>query len=138
MMVLFVVGVSSSVLSQDRVGLAAGGLYTPEQAEQGEMGYRQACASCHGDMLEGQGQTPSLEGDEFTGRWNDLPLVELFDKIQTTMPADRPGQLSREENAKILAYILKANKFPSGSQALPASADALKGMRFQAAAAGGK
>jgi mono/diheme cytochrome c family protein len=132
MMALVIAGLSSSVLGQDR----GGGLYSLAQAERGEAGYRQACASCHGDTLEGQGQTPSLEGAEFTARWNGLPIGELFDKIQMSMPADRPGQLTREQNAEILAYILKANKFPSGSQELPNSAEALKGLNFAAASAG--
>jgi mono/diheme cytochrome c family protein len=108
------------------------GLYTQAQAERGEAAYRQACASCHGDTLEGQGQTPSLVGADFVSNWNGMPVGDLFDKIQTTMPADRPGQLSKEQNAQILAYILKSNKFPNGSQDLPAGGDALTGIRFEA------
>jgi hypothetical protein len=52
--------------------------------------------------------------------------------MQTQMPADRPGQLSTEQNAAILAYILKYNKFPSGKNDLPGDTTALKGIRFEA------
>lgn len=33
------------------------GAYTQDQAERGEALYRQQCATCHGDTLEGDGQT---------------------------------------------------------------------------------
>jgi hypothetical protein len=48
------------------------------------------------------------------------------------MPADRPGKLAAEQNADILAYILKVNKFPSGDRELPVRSNALKGVRFEA------
>jgi hypothetical protein len=54
------------------------------------------------------------------------------ERIQVSMPADRPGSLSKEKNAAILAYIFKVNNFPSGSRNLPADIAALKGIRIQA------
>ena len=38
------------------------------------------------------------------------------------MPADKPGTLSRERNAQILAFILKTNGYPAGATALPTQA----------------
>ncbi|MGA3185503.1 MAG: cytochrome c [Bryobacteraceae bacterium] len=108
------------------------GIYSGEQAERGKTAYSKDCASCHGENLEGKGQTPPLAGSDFTANWNGMSVGELFEKIQDSMPADRPGQLSKERNADILAYMLKVNKFPAGSQELPASADALKNIRFDA------
>jgi hypothetical protein len=49
------------------------------------------------------------------------------------MPGDRPGQLSTEENADILAYLLKSNQFPSGGKELVGDIDALRKIRFAAA-----
>jgi hypothetical protein len=46
------------------------------------------------------------------------------------MPADRPGQLSGARTADILAFVLKANRFPDGSGELSAEPDALKAIRF--------
>jgi mono/diheme cytochrome c family protein len=118
---------------QGRLGSSVwDGVYTPQQAERGAAAYRDACASCHGDALQGGGQAPPLVGADFTTNWNGMPLGDLFDKIQLTMPGDRPGQLSEEQNAQILAYILKSNQFPDGQQELPASGEALKGSRFEA------
>jgi quinoprotein glucose dehydrogenase len=107
------------------------GIYTDQQAGRGEAAYRAACASCHGQKLEGSGQMPPLVGSDFTSNWNGMTVGDLLDKIQTSMPADRPGQLSKDQNAAILAYILKLNKFPAGSKELPPDADALRGVRFE-------
>src|SRR5258708_29822615 len=95
------------------------GIYTDSQAARGEAGFRESCASCHGQKLEGRGQIPPLAGSDFISNWNGMTVGDLFEKIQVSMPADRPGQLSKEQNAGILAYILKFNKFPTGSKELP-------------------
>jgi len=106
------------------------GVYTPAQGARGEEAYKADCASCHGDMLDGSGQAPPLSDREFKTNWNDTPLFDLFDRLHATMPADRPGQLSRERIGDILAFLLKANGFPAGTQELPTGEDALKTIRF--------
>src|SRR5271154_5938251 len=70
------------------------GVYTTEQAARGKSAYKNACASCHGETLDGIGQTPPLAGSDFTSHWIGQPINELFEKIQTSMPADRPGKIS--------------------------------------------
>jgi mono/diheme cytochrome c family protein len=110
------------------------GVYTDEQAAKGQASYKKACASCHAETLEGSGAaTPPLAGPDFTMNWTGQTLDDLFERIQTSMPADHPGTLSRAENAAILAYILKVNKLPSGKTELPSDADALKQIQFEAA-----
>ena len=74
----------------------------------------------------------SLAGSDFLTNWNGMTVGDLFTKIQDSMPADHPGQLSKPVNAEILAYMLKFNKFPAGSKELPADADALRSIRFEA------
>jgi S-disulfanyl-L-cysteine oxidoreductase SoxD len=108
------------------------GIYSSDQAQRGAAGYRTACASCHGDNLDGTGQNPPLSGPDFTSNWNGMSVGDLFEKIQVSMPADRPGKLSRIQNAEILAYILKVNAFPAGNRDLTADAEALKSIQFQA------
>ena len=109
------------------------GVYTDEQAERGSVLYSQKCASCHGDHLQGKRpQTPALTGSGFKGNWNGETVDDLFEKIQTAMPADKPGSLSRQQNADALAFILRANEFPAGQAQLPADADKLKQIRFEA------
>jgi cytochrome c len=110
------------------------GVYTDVQAERGRESYEKACASCHAETLEGSGAaTPPLRGEEFTMNWAGQTVDDLFERIQTSMPADRPGKLSRGENADILAYILKINKLPPGGNDLPTDAESLKEIEFEAA-----
>lgn len=110
------------------------GVYTEVQATRGQEAYKSACASCHGASMQGSGPaTPPLAGSEFTGNWAGQTLSDLFDRIQTTMPADHPGTLSRAQNADVLAYMLKFNKLPAGKTDLPTDAAALKQIQFEAA-----
>lgn len=109
------------------------GIYSSEQARRGEPLYHQECASCHGEKLEGRGQAPPLAGADFTMDWNGMTVGDLFEKMQTSMPADQPGHLSREQNAMLLAFILSANKFPYGAAELPSDGERLRQIRFEAA-----
>jgi mono/diheme cytochrome c family protein len=108
------------------------GIYTNDQAGRGASTYRARCASCHGAMLEGSDDAPPLTGRDFTDDWNCANIADLFEKIQYTMPANRSGRLSEAQIADLLAYILKANRFPAGPSALAASADQLRGLVFLA------
>ncbi len=112
------------------------GVYADEQAARGVSLYQQECASCHGKALEGAGVFPPLAGDDFKSNWNGKPLGDLFEKMRVTMPADHPGKLSRDQNADILAYMLKQNGFPAGSTAMKGDANALKSVQFDAAKPG--
>lgn len=107
------------------------GIYTDEQAKQGSASYAKNCASCHSADLSGEGQAPPLADEEFTGNWSGKTVDDLFEKIQDSMPGDRPGALSRTENADILAYILSVNKFPAGTSKLSSEAEVLKQIQFE-------
>jgi S-disulfanyl-L-cysteine oxidoreductase SoxD len=109
------------------------GVYTTAQAGRGETSYKKACASCHGERLDGSGQIPGLSGDEFEMMWAGQNLDDIFERIQGSMPGDNPGKLARTENADILAYVLKFNKLPAGNSELPSDAEALKKIRIDAA-----
>ena len=108
------------------------GVFTKEQAERGSAGYQQNCASCHGTSLTGGESAPPLTGGEFSSNWFGLTAGDLFERIRTTMPADRPGRINREQNADILAYILSMNQFPAGNANLPTQTDFLKQIRLEA------
>jgi len=109
------------------------GIYTAAQALGGGGLYAKDCRSCHGEKLEGREQAPPLAGAEFIMNWADATVGDLFEKMQTSMPADQPGRLSPEQNAAVLAYILRANKFPAGPNALPTDGEKLRSIRFAAA-----
>ncbi len=111
------------------------GVYSVQQAERGAALYQTACASCHGDKLQGKGQTPALTGSDFVMDWSGMTVGDLFDKMQTSMPADKPASLSREQNASLVAYLLSVNKFPSGRTELSSDPDRLRLIRFETAPA---
>ena len=47
------------------------------------------------------------------------------------MPLDKPGKLSRQQNADVIAFMLKANMWPAGTTELPRELGALKQIRIQ-------
>ena len=108
------------------------GAYTDAQAMRGETAYLQECANCHGTGLEGGDMSPALVGGTFTSNWNDLTAGDLFERIRLTMPLDRPGKLTRQQNADVIAFVMRANAWPSGKTELPAEVAALKQIRIQA------
>jgi mono/diheme cytochrome c family protein len=108
------------------------GVYTADQAKRGADLFAKSCASCHGDELEGEGQAPPLTGSEFMGNWNKQVVDDLFEIVKATMPADKPGSLSRAANADIMSYIFQVNGFPAGKADLPTDAESLKRIRIEA------
>jgi mono/diheme cytochrome c family protein len=108
------------------------GVYTAEQAKRGQERYNTQCASCHGDTLAGGESAPPLAGGEFLSTWNGLTLGDLFDRTRASMPQNKPGSLTREANAEILAYILSVNQFPAGKVDMPQSSEALREIRIDA------
>lgn len=108
------------------------GVYTAEQAKRGAALYADNCASCHGLALTGGESAPPLTGGEFLSNWSGLTLGDLFDRIRTSMPADRPGTLTREQTANVLAHILNVGQFPSGTAELSTRTEILKQIRIEA------
>jgi mono/diheme cytochrome c family protein len=100
------------------------GVFTNAQAERGQAIYAKRCASCHGDTLNG-GVAPPLMGDAFTSNWRSEPLSVLVNKIQHTMPADAPGELTAEQTVDVVSHMLKAGGFPAGTTALASSEETL-------------
>jgi S-disulfanyl-L-cysteine oxidoreductase SoxD len=108
------------------------GVYTEKQANNGHVDYDRQCARCHGDMLEGDDEIPPLAGSNFVANWNGLTVGDLFERIRTTMPFNNPESLSGEAKARILAYILSSNGFPSGDRDLSSRTEVLKQIRIEA------
>jgi mono/diheme cytochrome c family protein len=108
------------------------GVYTEEQAKRGEELYRQSCSQCHGDALLGREMASPLTGPAFTSNWNGVALGDLMERMRVTMPQDRPGSLSRQQNADVLAYVLSVSRFPSGKTELPRQTEILNQIRFVA------
>jgi cytochrome c5 len=97
------------------------GVYTSEQADRGEREFGRSCEHCHGRELEGDRarEVPPLTGDPFLRTWRGRPIKALFDMMSRSMPADRRGTLSARTYTELVAFLLRANGFPAGPEALP-------------------
>jgi S-disulfanyl-L-cysteine oxidoreductase SoxD len=115
---------------QDKGKTVWDALYSDAQSKKGETAYSQYCAKCHGSDLMGADVAPPLTGVEFTSGWNDLTVGDLFERLRITMPADKPGSVSAQDNADIVAFMLFKNGFPAGTADLPAQAEVLKGIKI--------
>ena len=104
----------------------AAGVYTDEQAKRGMAVYKEKCASCHGDDLKGTDVVPGLSDNAFWGYWSEKSVGDLFEKINTSMPATAPGSLTVVQTADIVAHILNAQKFPAGTTELASKLEDLK------------
>src|SRR5580658_3252800 len=88
-----------------------------QDATRGGTLFKQQCASCHGEGLEGR-SGPSLAGADFRSRW---PTSDLIDKIKNTMPQDNPGKLTAGQAADLAAYIQQTGKAVASAEPATAS-----------------
>jgi S-disulfanyl-L-cysteine oxidoreductase SoxD len=105
-------------------------VYSEAQSKRGETAYDQYCAKCHGPDLMGADVAPPLVGVEFTSGWNDLTVGELFERLRITMPADKPGSVSAQDNADMVAFLLAKNGFPAGQTDLGVQLESLKAIKI--------
>ena len=101
------------------------GIYTEEQAARGDVLYADRCARCHGDTLAGMEAAPALTGTAFYSNWEGEALEALFERMRSSMPQDKPGSLSRAQNADIMAHMLRVGGYPAGTAPLEGQAGSL-------------
>lgn len=128
----FVIILAASLLAAQTTRSVWDGVYTSEQAERGAVLYANNCASCHGSALGGGESAPPLTGGDFSSNWNGLTVGDLFERIRISMPADRPGKLTREQDADVLAYMLSVSECPPGKAELGHQTEVLKQIRIEA------
>jgi len=109
-----------SAVTQAQTRTVQDGVFSDPQAARGQSLYAQRCASCHGAALNGA-QGPPLTGATFFSFWELEPLSALLTKIEKTMPADAPGQLTTQQVSDLVAHILKSNGFRAGPGELVAA-----------------
>ena len=97
------------------------------QVEHGAAVYKEKCATCHGENLQGSFNAQGLSGNTFQSQWRSKTVAELFGTISETMPPTSPGSLGREDALAVLAYILQRNGAPQRPQALTAGSPARVG-----------
>ena len=106
------------------------------RARQGAV--RAQCQACHGESLEGSGPANPLVGPVFTANWDGVSMGDMVDRTRTSMPMSKPGSLSRQQVADVLAFVLSENKFPAGEAELPRQAEILNQIGFLATKPVGK
>lgn len=102
------------------------GVFTTEQSKRGEVVYNENCAMCHQPDLGGKEPVPELAGDKFLAHWLNHPMAELYTRVSTTMPQGKPGSLTHDQYIDVLAFIIDANGFKSGTTEMKADSEALK------------
>lgn len=108
------------------------GVYTDEQATRGEALYGEQCVKCHGASLQGNGEGAlPLTGATFKSNWNGVSMGAMFDRVRLSMPQDKPATMTRQQVADVLAFILRANKFPAGTDELARQTDLLNTILFK-------
>jgi mono/diheme cytochrome c family protein len=104
------------------------GVYTDAQAARGEALYVDNCIMCHGTNLAGTILAPAVGGPEFLAKWNRKRAALVFTIMQTRMPLNLSGNLSRQQNADVLAYMLKKSGSPAGNKELSSQPAALQAL----------
>lgn len=110
----------------------AQGVFSKDQSKRGEDTYMKNCAQCHQPDLGGRAPVPELAGDTFMSHWTNHSVADLFKRITTTMPQGRPGSLSKDAYADVIAFLLDSNGFPSGNAELKPDPDALQKVKITA------
>jgi len=108
------------------------GVYSEDQAKRGAALYDQHCAACHGEAGSGGRMAPALVGGAFSANYDGQTVGDLTERNRQTMPPGKEGQLSRQQIADIIAYMLQCNKFPSGPAELASQAPAQKQIKYLA------
>ena len=95
------------------------GIYTIEQAAQGQRFYAAACAECHGKQLEGVPDEgfPALASGGFMVEWDGQTVAALVRHMHTR-PSDNPGDMDPDTAVALTAFVLNQNGVPSGKTAL--------------------
>ena len=107
-------------------------LYAAAQAERGQAAYRQSCQDCHGSTLDnGEFGGPPLKGGYFRTRWGQGTVATLYGYVSLAMPPDRPGQLSPQTYADLVAFLLSNNGYPPGDKELPIDQNAQQTMSLK-------
>ena len=106
------------------------GVYTKAQDKRGEEVHAGACATCHGERLNGAGQpdmppAPAIARASFLHKWKGQTVAALFNYVRTKMPSDSPGTLSDQQYIDSIAHMFAVSQIPAGNNELPPDPKAL-------------
>ncbi|AWN44737.1 cytochrome C [Methylobacterium durans] len=92
-------------------------------AKEGEIVFRETCAACHGEQLQGN-MSPGVGADKLIGGRGSVATNDpvkttesywpyattLFDYVKRAMPFNAPGSLSDDQVYSVVAYVLAQGK----------------------------
>jgi len=107
-------------------GNNVGAVYMPAPATGAPMTYLLGGRQFVVVAVGGGDQAPGLVGAAFVDRWTGLTAGDLFDRIRVSMPLDKPGSLSPDRTAEVLAFILQQNQYAAGTTPLASDDAALR------------
>jgi mono/diheme cytochrome c family protein len=115
---LWLLGLSAAY-PQSGASSTSSGVFTAEQAKNGERAYQAQCATCHGaDLHSTEPEAPDLTEGAFSFGWQGKTIANRFEQIRSTMSLGNPRNLDDQTYLDIVAYILQFNGIPSGNQKL--------------------
>ncbi|MCC7054609.1 MAG: cytochrome c [Gemmatimonadaceae bacterium] len=99
------------------------------QLDVGEQWFRSVCMECHA--------TGNLTNPDFRLAWRGKSAFDLFERIRSTMPQNKPGTLTQGTYASIVAYLMKVNGLPVGTRRVSSDSTALASILLAFPAAAG-
>jgi mono/diheme cytochrome c family protein len=116
---LLLLGIAVSHAQPTGARSTAGGVFTAEQARNGERAFQAKCATCHGaDLHSTDPEAPDLTEGAFKFGWQGKTIANRFEQIRGSMPLGNARSLDDQTYIDIVAYILQFNGIPSGAQKL--------------------
>ena len=108
------------------------GVYTEEQAKRGETLYAEKCSQLPRARHERRRNGARLDGRRVHVEL-ERPVAGRPLRAHAHLDAaERPGSLSRQENADILAFMLNKGNYPPGQTELPTQTEVLNRIKFVA------
>jgi mono/diheme cytochrome c family protein len=96
--------------------------FATDQATRGLEVYQETCATCH--------QPDQFIGPRFVEAWNDRRVGDFYSLVRSTMPVDNPGGMKEQEYLDVVAYLLKANHSPQGTDSLSSDTTVMRGRKI--------
>ena len=116
---LLLLGMSITHAQQTGVKSTVSGVFTAEQAKNGERAFQAKCATCHGaDLHSTDAEAPDLTEGAFKFGWQGKTIANRFEQIRSSMPLGNARGLDDQTYIDIVAYILQFNGIPAGNQKL--------------------